>query len=370
MPTIPDMLEDLGSADPLLPPVRFRLLKDGRGGSLARQGDAVIEVLWEGETWQFVAEIKTLSTPRAIEQAVAIAKRMADPPRTYPLIVVPYLSPEKLDRLVAAGVSGVDLCGNGALAVPGRMLVVRSGKANRFPRSMKLRNVYRGRNSLVARAFLLQPAFAQVKQIVELLNRRRGAVAFSTVSRALKRLEEDLVISRERGAIRLLQAETLLDKLAANYEAPRIKRRFRGKCRADLNAVTSAIVKAAADREDRVVLAGAASAQRYAVMAAEPVTRLYTSADPAALVEATGLEIEQTRRFQNLEIMQTTDKRVFFDTRCDRGRPFASPIQTFLELSAGDKRQKDAAEQVRQQILASLGGLCDDAHQWPAGSPS
>ena len=337
-----------------LPPARLRPLEAEPAGMGGVCADAIIEASWEGQAARFSVQVNTLATPKALRQTIALARETATPPETYPMLVVPYLSPAKLDELAAAEVSGIDLCGNGVLIVPGRMLIFRSGKPNKYPQSTKIRNVYRGKNSLVARAFLIQPEFTQVKDIVDLLEQRGGRVAFSTVSKALKRLEEDLVVSREGGPIRLLQADVLLGKLVANYDPPIIQEYYCGKCDLPVNEIIRKLSSTTLNQKQKVAMTGAASAEKYAAMAREPVASVYSSIPPGKLLEASGTIAQESRRFANLEILQTTDARAFFDPRDEDGLPFASPVQTYLELATGDKRQKDAAEQVRQSILASV----------------
>lgn len=190
-----DIWEQIRDGKLALPSVAVTVVesesKAGSGGA-----DDYIDVQWEGQRCRFVVEAQKLATPRAIQQATVKVKAVASPPDIYPMIVVPYLPPARLEELQAAGVSGLDLCGNGVIVVPGRMLIFRTGQPNRFPQSAKLRNVYRGKNSLVARAFLIRPRFAQVKEIVALLAELQGGVAFSTVTKVLQRLEDDLIISR------------------------------------------------------------------------------------------------------------------------------------------------------------------------------
>jgi hypothetical protein len=357
-----DILERVRAGELSLPPAELRILdiEPAAGRSAA---DAIIEAIWESQSVRFLAQFSRLATPKALRQAIALVKNAASPPETYPMVVVPYLSTDKLDQLQVVGVSGVDLCGNGVLVVPGRMSIFRGGQPNRFPQSAKLRNVYRGKNSLVARAFLLQPGFAQVKEILELLSQRGGSVAFSTVSKALKRLEEDLVVSRQGDGIRLLQADVLLDKLAANYEPPDIEERYRGKCDLPGKETIRKLSAAAISQENKVIMTGAASAEKYAAMAGEPLVSLYTSLPPTELLEKGGVAAKEIDRFANLEILRTTDARMFFDPRVEDGLSYASPIQTYLELAVGDKRQKDAAAQVRRGILASLGEFGDDGQE-------
>jgi len=349
-----DILARIEAGELLLPPAELCVLRIEPAAEGRARADALIEARWRGQSARLFAEVKRLATPKALQQAIVMARDAASPPETYPMVVVPYLSRDKLEELEAAEVSGLDLCGNGVLVVPGRMLVFRSGQPNRFPQSAKLRNVYRGKNSLVARAFLLQPEFSQVKDIVELLKQRGGGVAFSTVSKALKRLEEELVISRRGDAIRLLQADVLLDKLAANYEPPEFKECYRGKCNLPANEIIRRLASAVSTQKGKLIMTGAASGDRYATMASEPMMSLYSSVSASELLAGIDIDVKETGRFADLEILRTSDARVFFDPRVEKGMPFASPIQTYLELATGDKRQKEAAEQVRQGILASV----------------
>lgn len=336
-----------------LPPVSLRVVDWQSASARSARADATVEATWEGQTASFSAEIKQRSIPKLLREAIAKARETASPPETYPLVIVPYLSPDKLSQLEAEGVSGVDLCGNGVLSVPGKILVVRSGKPNQFPESPKLKNAYRGANSLVARAFLMQPRFSKVKDIAELLEQRGDGVALSTVSKALKRLEDDLVVTRDE-QIRLAQPDVLLDRLAANYEPPSVKSQFVGKSALEPRKMARLMAAAGAELDGKVVVTGAASAEQYAAMAREPLLSVYTTLSPGSLMDASGIEANETQRFANLEIIQTSDLRVFSDARGEDGVPYASPVQAYLELATGDKRQKDAATQVRSAILASL----------------
>jgi hypothetical protein len=136
----------------------------------------------------------------------------------------------KLDTLLAAGVSRIDLCGNGVVTVPGELLVYRSGRRNRFKEEPSIRAPYSRDTSLVARSLLLEPTFDAVGDIQAFVASRGGSLTIGTASKALKQLEEDLVIERaESPSVRLLQADRLLDQLAANYRPPKILRKWTGK---------------------------------------------------------------------------------------------------------------------------------------------
>ena len=60
-----------------------------------------------------------------------------------------------------------------------------------------------------------------------------------------------------------------------------------------------------------------------------------------------GVEATATNRFPSLEVLETSDPTVYFDARDG----FASPIQSYLEMRAGDERLRQSAGQVRERIL-------------------
>ena len=95
------------------------------------------------------------------------------------------------------------------------------------------------------------------------------------------------------------------------------------------------------------MLTGASSTAEYAVMAREPVQTFYCT-NLESLVKRLGSELDETSRFPNIELLETDEECVYFDARDDLA---ASPVQTYLELIRGDKREQETAEQVRKAIL-------------------
>jgi len=62
----------------------------------------------------------------------------------------------------------------------------------------------------------------------------------------------------------------------------------------------------------------------------------------------------QSDRFPNLELVETEDETVYFDGRQEGNFWWASPVQVYLELMAGDKRDQETAEQVKSYIIKNL----------------
>ncbi|MBX3321993.1 MAG: hypothetical protein KF757_03270 [Phycisphaeraceae bacterium] len=344
------MLARLKDGEASVPPllIRWTAGTGPRGG----EADVTAEVRWEGREFRFVAELKGRSTPRTFVNAVAQSREYAARAGRYPMIVLPYLAPERLDELAGLGVSGIDLCGNGIVTVPGELFVLRSGSPNKYRESYPIRAVYRGATSLVARALLLRPVSESLSDLDGFIRSRGGAITLTTISKALRRMEDDVLIERKGGWARLLQPEGLLDKLVASYEAPKLRKTFIGSTTLDRAALGDKL----SQLESRAVFTGQSSTERYAVMGREDRLRVYCEST-SELVEMLGADAKPGERFANLELYETVEPTVYFDARLDGRTPFASPIQAYIELATGDKREQDVSKQIRSLILREAGQI-------------
>lgn len=316
--------------------------------------DAVVALVWDGEKYLFAAEYKALSTPKEFAAAIDRVSRISQASGLYPLLLMPFLNEHQLNELAERQMSGIDFCGNGTVVVPGRLFVFRTGKPNLFPASAAIKNVYRKNSSLVSRAFLAHPIFESVGGIEAFIQTHGGheaAISLSTVSKALKVLEDDLIVSRENGVIRLIQPEKLLDKMVANYAPPLVRRFLVGKSPYGIQELGQRFLENSARYRVWVTGTGMGSVDHYATMARGDFSSVYCT-DLYRLL--TGVEFKETTRFSNLEIVETNDKTVYFDTRLQEGFNWASPVQTYLELMAGGQREKDTAIQVKAVILADI----------------
>lgn len=337
-----------------LPPLAMKLHKPGLSPAKTQMADAVLEVVWQDKAYRFEAEYKSRSTPKEFQAALNQAAAYQHHAGLLPMILMPFLNDKQLLELSDRQLSGVDFSGNGVVVVPGQLLIFRSGSKNQFPASEAIQNIYRKNASIVPRAFLTTPIFESVNSIeasIQMYGGQEAAVALSTVSKALKVLEEDLIIVREKGAIRLVQPEKLLDKLAANFARPVIRRFFVGKSPYDLETLMRLLLDSSLKHQVWLTGTGIGSIGQYAVMARDNFLSVYCT-DQYRLL--TGVEFKETNRFPNLEIIETVDKTVYFDSRQRNSFTWASPIQTYLELMAGDQRSRDTADQVKEIILADV----------------
>ncbi|WP_298866192.1 hypothetical protein, partial [uncultured Gimesia sp.] len=316
--------------------------------------DAMVDAIWEKKRIRFVVETQLPFNPKSIQEAIKRVKKSAEQLKVYPLILTPYLSEEQLEVLEELCVSGIDLCGNSVIVAPGRLLLYRSGNPNKYPSSSPIRNVYRGTSSIVARTFLLRPEYETSQELLEEIVNRGGEVTLPTISKVSSALVDELILERKKQGratkLRLLQPEKLLDRLAEKFEAPVIQQQFIGKLSLDEMKFQSLIQNWKQDSSESIVLTGSSSSDSYATMAREPIQQYYCT-DLASLLKYLGESVRENDRFPNIQIYETDEPTVYFDIRNSIN---ASPLQTFLELNTGEKRERETAEQVRESILNDL----------------
>jgi len=305
-----------------------------------------LRIAYGEDSFDFFYTYRPDWTTRSFEAALEHANAVLS---AYPMVVLPYLSDEKLKLLSAAQVSGMDLCGNALILVPGRWLLRYSGRPNRFKNPQTLKDPYRGKSAMVARALLERPAFHTLRDLHRYILERGGELSQPLVSRSLEQLRQDVVVgSQEPYRVYLLQPERLLDRLVEGWGRVQVKTLWRGRVRhPDL---LPALFANARRQGVRAAVTGAGAASRHASnLTGGTLIQLYTEGAEALLG---GLETAPDNPFPNLELRSPPDPAVFFDLEPGPdGILWASDVQTYLELHWGDARQKEGAARLRADIL-------------------
>jgi len=350
------MLEQLRRGRISLAPLSLRWLQLNRAEGTIRF-DALVEAKWGGQTARFAVEIKALWTPKAFQDGINLLKTSSLPKGILPMLFLPFLSEWQLKELERERISGIDLCGNGVVIVPGRFAVLRGGNKNLFSSSAPIKNIYRKNSSMVGRIFLASPLYKTVQELHAEINRRNPLVSrgnkqpmsLATVSKALKTMADDLIITRANN-IRLLQADKLLEKLDENYVPPNITARVSLKLPEGSDPVLE-LVKQSSSLSMPVIATGLSSVAQYAVMQREGALSVYCPSLERLLEQMPG---NRTNRFPDLEIIETDEERVYFYAREKDNFLWASPVQAYLELRAGDQRDRETAEQLKSFLLKNL----------------
>jgi len=312
----------------------------------AGRADLCLDLKWEGRSFRFVVELLAESTPKRIRAAAAQACEYAKAARAdlWPMVIAPYLSESNAEILQEEGASGVDLSGNYAVIVPGELFVVRTDRPNQFPSSRPIKKIYRGTSSLVGRVLLSVPEFETVTAVQNEIKQRGGSISLSTVSKVLKRLDEELVVRRDP-TIRLLQPERLLDRLVQSYTPPTPQESLEGKAKVGSSFYDGLLQNAG--RAGARVVGRSESLYTVAGDSDQRLTIYTTRLD--GLISGTGFE--ETTRFANVELVRVRDDLPFFNPNEEEGFRWCPPLQIYLELMAGGKREQEIAGQIRRDLL-------------------
>lgn len=306
----------------------------------------VVELIGGAERFQFAVETKSRSTPEIVQSAIRSAKKAIRRLDEHPLIQVPYLSPSQLSELEAAGVSGVDLCGNGIVIVPDRLYVLRTGHKNQYPDSRPLNNPYRGRSAMVARVLLQSPSWETLSELANAVASAGEKLSLAQVSKAVQALKEDLIVNKGGGSIDLVDTERLIDKLGKEWGVPPRSNRLAVRLRnQDWSKALSS------DGSLRWAVTGESSVTRYAMFSQSGPKRVAVS-NLLLAKQLIGGQDEPIPSFADMELIETDSPGYYFDNPVDEnGVRWASRLQTWLELQAGDARQRGVAADIRKQLM-------------------
>ncbi|MFQ5743778.1 MAG: hypothetical protein ACE5HV_09350 [Acidobacteriota bacterium] len=345
-----EALEKLSRGDLKFPPLILRVVSTE---ALWRRVtlDWIAELEWEEETVTFAVEYIRISTPKSLRAAINLLASTKDQIGPFPeaeqlrpMVMAPFLDEDELLQLTDERISGIDFCGNGVVIIPGKWLVYRTGQPNQYPSSLPIKQIYRGKSSLVGHVLLLKRQFSQVSELKKEIEDRGASISLGTVSKVLKSLDQELIVSRQEG-VALLQAGLLLDQLKKSYEPPEDLQRIRGRLPED-SAQLQNITRAGERLRIKVAVSGA---QHYAQLpTSDRFPPIYVES-LERLSESIGFQ--PTSRFSDVELRQTRDPIIYFDRRKDEGICWTSPVQTYLELATGGKREREIGEELRPKIL-------------------
>lgn len=342
-----EALKDLES-NLRFPPFQIKVRNDKDFGSMptSQRPDAILNIKYEPVgSYDFAVEYKSTGGMANLRVAILTAQANAYANKgLLPLVLMPFLREEALDELVRQQVSGLDLSGNGVLYVPGVWFGYRTGGKNQFPSTLPKSSPYRGEQSIVGRALLTQNEFATQSALVQYLT--EFTVTNSTVSKVLSAMAEDLIV-RKKPRITLERPDVLLDRLTENYRPPKTRKVQR--IRFDLTDDVKA--KMAANMWDTKVRYAIESPDQYTVAPSSGTMLQILTNDWERLMK--DIPYQSDERFANVELTEIDARFPFFGRELINGLWYTSPLQAYLTLSLGGKRERQIAETLRASLLTS-----------------
>ena len=324
------------------------------------QLDGLIHVSYPGGRYALVVEVKRNGAPRFVrsgvfqlESYVARLRRSTqanDGRRFVPMLVCPYLSPQSRAICTDHGIAYLDLVGNTRLAF-GTIYIERTVADRPQSEARALRSIFAPRAAAILRVLLRDPDRAwRVADLAIQANASFGHV--SNVRKAL--LDREWLEVRGDGAV-LTQPDALLKTWRRSYRRPagrsitgythlhgrQLDERLRGKLNLD------------PDRP-RAIYSLNSAAQWLAPFSRSGTHSFYADKFGAELLKER-LKLTPAPRGANVVLRIPTDASLFDDANEPGPNVFCTnPIVTYLDLWAGNERQREAAEHLADKFFPWL----------------
>jgi hypothetical protein len=303
-----------------------------------------VEGTWEGRVLHFEGVVRARSTPQQLQ--VALDQVRLTSLGLHPLVVVPHLSEAALQRLENEKISGVDLCGNGILIIPGELLVRRGGSPNRYPEGSPIRNPFAGRAAVVTRRLALQMRWNTLSDLHDTIERDVAPVSLALCSKVVSALVDENLLVKEKRHIRVRDRLGIMDGLAQEWAKvhPRRVQSVR------MNTEPGRLLAQHMGSRPWAI-SGAASVTMYeAVAQSGPLQIIVEDIDQA--MQASGATPEDVPAFASAILVEYDDPAALCGAHVDNaGVRWSGPLQVWLELQAGDARQRDMAKDLFRKIL-------------------
>jgi len=266
--------------------------------------------------------------------------------RTIPLVATPFMGPAGRERCEEANVGWLDLSGNAHLVGPGLHVKI-DGQPNRYKGPGRPASAFAPKSSRIARWLLMHPNQPLTQR--ELATATKMDEGFT--SRIVAKLEIDELIARDpSGRIRARDPNLLLDAWAENYSFTK-HRILRGhvparSAEAQLRAMTEILAR----KRQPYAATGLAAAWLLDRFAGFRIVTIYLANDPEApLLEQLGFR--EAEPGANTWLVVPNDEGVFQGASDHDGVRCVHPVQVYLDLKEHPERAKEAAEQLRKDLL-------------------
>ncbi len=310
----------------------------------APAADAVIEIAGTTFVVEYKSSGSTAPISAAIEQVLEQASAIGS--RAVPLVVVPFMGPVGRRRCEEAEVAWLDLSGNARIVAPGIRVVIE-GRENQFKSRGRPSSAFAPKSSRISRWLLMHAGHAmKQRDLAQATDMDEGFT-----SRIVSRLEEgNFVLRGQDGELKLRDPNLLLDAWREAYDFS-MHQVIPGHMAA--RSGDEALHQLATGLQDqgvRYAATGLAAAWLLTKFSGFRLTTVYVAERP----DIEGLEslgFREDERGANVWLVVPKDEGVFQGADEREGVTCVHPVQAYLDLKDQPERAKEAAEQLRAELL-------------------
>lgn len=263
-----------------------------------------------------------------------------------PLVAVPFMGQVGRDVCAREGVSWLDLSGNAKITAPGLRIWIE-GRPNKFSGPGRPPSVFAPKSSRVIRQLLLHPEGYQSQ--AELAHRAKLDDGY--VSKIVRRLHnESFVQTNDEGRIRPRNANLLLDAWQSEYDFSRhhiVKGHVAARSGDEL---LQRLARPLSQQDVQYAATALGASWLFTHFATFRMATFYFRTMPGrSLLKA--IEFWEEPKGANVQLVVPNDEGVFQGSQIVEGIPCVSPVQVYLDLKNQTERAKEAADELRKQLL-------------------
>ncbi len=319
--------------------------------SRGRGIDFVVRFEKDAQPYRLLCEVKSSGTPKsanqAIHQLISYQSRHGRRQDRFEALVfvAPYVSPQVREMCRDYDVNYVDLLGNCRLVLPG-LYVDRQVATTPQVETRDLKSLFKPKSARVLRYLLKRDQTARrLSEIAEATQVSIGQV--HKLKTAL--VERDWIEDTPDGFV-VRHPDLLVDAWLSANEPPQGRRQGFYTVLHD-GALERAVELAVERAGPAAALCGRSAANWWAPWLRASNVELY--ADPVALpILVDALDLQPAAKGGNVWITVLDESGPLLDAEEVRlGVRATSPLQTYLDLSRGGERDREAADHLRREIL-------------------
>lgn len=297
--------------------------------------DFVVET--GGRRW--LLAVKSASGPGVVARAAEQLKRYRAAHDGTPALVVPYMSPRGARTAAEYSLNWIDLSGN-AHVRDDQLYISVEGRPNQFAAAGRPATPFAPKSSRVARTLLLAPdRWWRQKDLAAQTDLDQGRI-----SRIVRALEEQELLSRDGAVVRPRDARLLLDAWAEDYRFERHDI-VSGHLTGSGVDLALAVNERLADSWPGHAFTGLPAAWLLDGFARFRLVSVYVHGDPRQAADALGLR--RNERGANVQLIGPDDRGVFDGASVVDGCPCVSVPQVLLDLGHLPERAAEAADHLR-----------------------
>jgi hypothetical protein len=291
----------------------------------------------KGRRWLF--EVKASSNPLSVKSAthqLRAAAQSLGGRETILVVVVPFMSPGGARIAEGSDVNWIDLSGNASIRAEGLHVLVQ-GRPNAYPAVGRPASSFAPRSARVSRVLLLDPKrWWRQKELVA-----ETGLDDSRVSRVVRRLRDERLLTERERAVRPADAGDLLTAWADAYRFDRHDVVL-GHLSGSGVELARRLSERLADAGVRHAFTGLPAAWAIDHFASFRLASVYVEDDPREAAAAVYLRREP--RGANVQLIGPNDPGVFAGASEHDDLVCVSPAQVYLDLRHLPERAADAAD--------------------------